>query len=38
MRLRDFKGLFNKSTETIKKIENPYEDYFVIDLHSTNTN
>lgn len=32
MRFSDFKGLFEKSTITVENIDNPYEDYYVIDF------
>lgn len=32
MKLRDFKGLFNKSKITVESINNPYADYYIIDF------
>lgn len=32
MKLSDFKGLFNKSILKVKKINNPYKDYYEIYL------
>lgn len=36
MKLSDFKGLFKKSITTIEKIENPFEDYYTIQLKPSN--